>query len=430
MKRNMMFVLLSALVVLLGSCGKQSSMDEATERALVEKYGEPVEVSVAEPGTLGAELAELKDPVFLRIFGKLNGTDLAALNSSECREGVKVLDLLDADFVAGGKPYASTALSGDSLSLTADHVAGSRMFFNMNVVEQLFLPLTLTRAEADAFDGLYQLTYVRLPETLTVIGDRAFYSCSKLATIDLPEGIDSLGASVFGESMTKLRIPRSVRHMSKERLGKFTDMYMAWTADEIAGFDSTNVEWIRMDSPTQGRTTFIFMRPTLHVPADAIAAYETAFRGYGKVVADNGDDTADAADAPDAGPQDGTAQPNPALMGRWSNNNDPVIEMVLAAEQGDHDGYEGMGYVQAANEYFEYDLVLVIKSITPEGDNLRLTYDKMEQTYADPDDPEGEPGGSRKVGEGQLTVVVSGPGKCKLESTEKRLNGVTLTKAQ
>lgn len=424
MRRNIVLMMMLAMAVLLGSCGKKSSMDEATEKALIEKYGEPVEVSVSKPGTLSEKLEGLKDGdgVFLRIFGELNGTDIVALNNCYCHSSVKVLDLLDADFVAGGKPYDIINFDGDSISLTEDHVAGQNILSRMTSTEQLFLPLTLTKIDAEAFNGLRSLTYVRLPQSLTIIGDRAFSGSDEMASVELPEGLDSLGAKVFGDGIKTIRIPKSVRRLAKDRLGEFTDIYMEWTPDELRAFQDFNLEWLKHESKGQGVSTFTFMRPTLHVPADYIEAYKSTFKNYGAVVADNGDEPEPAAES---------ASLNNTLMGRWSNNNDPTIEMVLAAEQGDHDGIQGMGYLLAANEYFEYDLKLVFKNLTADGNNIRVSYDKIEQTYADPDDPDSAAdAGEKKIGEGELTVVALGSGKAKIESSESRLNGVQMFKAQ
>ena len=77
------------------------------------------------------------------------------------------------------------------------------------------------------------------------------------------------------------------------------------------------------------------------------------------------------------------------------------------------------------------ELKLVFKNLTADGNNIRVSYDKIEQTYADPDDPDSAAdAGEKKIGEGELTVVALGSGTAKIESSESRLNGVQMFKAQ
>ena len=121
---------------------------------------------------------------------------------------------------------------------------------------------------------------------------------------------------------------------------------------------------------------------------------------------------------------------NADLLGSWSNNNDPVIEMKVSDKFGKYDDYKGYGYVKAANEYFEYDFTLVFTSLTPEGESVRVRYDKLEQQYTgDPDNPDSE--GEwimKKVGSGELTLLPAGAHKLKIDSREKRIKNVTLYK--
>ena len=139
-----------------------------------------------------------------------------------------------------------------------------------------------------------------------------------------------------------------------------------------------------------------------------------------------------AENAPAEQPKEATI--NTALMGRWSNNNDPSIYMVLAEKSGTYDEHKGYGYLTAANEYYEYDFILVFTAITPDGDNIKVHYNKMESyCTGDPDDYDSEGAGEwveEKVGEGDLTVIPQSGGKVKIDSTEKRIKNKLLSKSR
>ena len=133
--------------------------------------------------------------------------------------------------------------------------------------------------------------------------------------------------------------------------------------------------------------------------------------------------------------QEDNATLNAALFGKFSNNNDPVIDLELSQTVKKFDAGRGYGYIIAANEYFEYDFTLVFTSITPEGDNIRVHYDKMESYFegGDPDDydsPENE--GEWKVakaGEGDLVLIPVAGGKVKIDSKEARIKNKVLSKS-
>jgi len=122
---------------------------------------------------------------------------------------------------------------------------------------------------------------------------------------------------------------------------------------------------------------------------------------------------------------------NAKLFGTWNNNADPNINMVLAEIKGNYDGNKGYGYLSASNEYFEIDLTLVFTSIEPDGDNIKVHYDEMQNTFTgDPDDfdSEGE-WVTEKVGEGEITVIPQGA-KVKLDSKLSRIKNAVLTKTE
>jgi hypothetical protein len=177
----------------------------------------------------------------------------------------------------------------------------------------------------------------------------------------------------------------------------------------------------------------------LMVSAAIVALAFVACGGQGGNKDENAGDSAalaaqadSAAVVEDAAPADAVL--NADLLGKWSNNNDPAIDMFVADKLGNYDDNKGFGYIMAANEYFEYDFLLVFTSVTPDGDNIRVHYNKLESFFTgDPDNYDSEDGGewvSKTVGEGDLTLIPQGAGKVKIDSQEKRINKTVLSKVQ
>lgn len=279
-------VILVAAMVMNG-CGEyESSMDEETERALVEQYGEPVVVELAKPGALKGKLGykEGQELPFLRVAGRMGAEDFAYLNTFEGRYGLKVIDLLDATIVAGDSAYLKN-MDEDAYKITKDNVLGSYMFDGMSRIEKLYLPLNLTKIEKSALYGRYNLDYVFIPQGVKEIGDYAFKGCSQLSSLVLPDSLEIIGYQPFSEGIKSIRIPRTVQELSNSGIGEIEDIYMEWTPEEVEKFGDVSLEWIRFEH-NGNQSTMHFIRPTLHVPAEYIDAYKQAFRGSCKVVAD------------------------------------------------------------------------------------------------------------------------------------------------
>lgn len=279
-------VILVAAMVMNG-CGEyESSMDEETERALVEKYGEPVVVELAKPGALKGKLGykDGQELPFLRVAGQMGAEDFAYLNTFEGRYGLKVIDLLDATIVAGDSAYLKN-MDEDAYKITKDNVLGSYMFDGMSRIEKLYLPLNLTKIEKSALYGRYNLDYVFIPQGVKEIGDYAFKGCSQLSSLVLPDSLEIIGYQPFSEGIKSIRIPRTVQELSNSGIGEIEDIYMEWPPEEVEKFQDVSLEWIRFEH-NGNQSTMHFIRPTLHVPAEYVDAYKQAFRGSCKVVAD------------------------------------------------------------------------------------------------------------------------------------------------
>lgn len=286
-KPNILAFVLLLFLLLICACNQQpvSSMDEETEQALVEQYGEPTVVRLSRPGTLRSQLSALPAEQFrfIRIFGTMNAEDFAYLNSCDNHSDILVLDLLDASVVAGDSAYLKN-FGEDAFRITEDNTMGCYQFDGLFQLQRLYLPLTLTKLCDKAFYSKYNLDYIALPPSLREIGDYVFDGCSHLTSVVLPDSLLSIGYHSFPSSVQSLRIPRSVCQLHDGGIGEQEEYYMEWTPDELSPFENVSFEWIKMrhDGP---RTITSWVHPTLHVPAAYVEAYKEAFHTPNKVVA-------------------------------------------------------------------------------------------------------------------------------------------------
>ena len=182
----------------------------------------------------------------------------------------------------------------------------------------------------------------------------------------------------------------------------------------------------------------------LFVSAAIVALTFAACGGQGGSNNENGEDTAavavvqdttaqatEAVEAVEAVEEETTL--NASLLGKYSNHNDPLIDLEVSDKYGTYGERKGYGYVSASNEYFETDFILVFTSITPDGNNIKVHYNKLEMSFegGDPDDLGAEDAGEwveQKVGEGDLTLIPAGAGKVKIDSKEGRIKNKVLSK--
>lgn len=86
------------------------------------------------------------------------------------------------------------------------------VFFGNTTLKSIFLPDTVTKLETDAFSACSELCDISLPTTIKSIGPFAFYGCYKLEYVDIPAGCLSIGEYAFADcvSLKSISIPDSV----------------------------------------------------------------------------------------------------------------------------------------------------------------------------------------------------------------------------
>lgn len=79
-------------------------------------------------------------------------------------------------------------------------------------LESVSLPSSLREIASRAFDGMYNLQQISLPDGLEKIGDYAFYNCRALEEIELPSSLIEIGYWAFSRcfNLKRINIPSSV----------------------------------------------------------------------------------------------------------------------------------------------------------------------------------------------------------------------------
>ncbi|MBO4907069.1 MAG: hypothetical protein J5486_08580 [Bacteroidaceae bacterium] len=133
--------------------------------------------------------------------------------------------------------------------------------------------------------------------------------------------------------------------------------------------------------------------------------------------------------------EEADAEVNSDLLGNWSNNQDPNVEMHLYAKRGQYDDIYGFGYLKTYNEFFEPEYTYVFAGLEADGDNISVTYDKreMQLTGGDPDNYDSEEAATWEevtVATGSFTISPDGTRKCSIASGDKRINHMKLFKQE
>lgn len=214
----------------------------------------------------------------LTITGDINGDDIALIremagadiNGDETKGRLSVLNLKDANIVAGGNPYyVSSSIYAyysrkntisaymfvkcnnltsivfpkdieiieelifcyyDSDNYTykgnpnlTSIILGNKVTsiqsnaFAYSGIESIDLPSSLIEIRDGVFSGCEKLTSINIPNNVTEIGSYAFSGCKKLSSVNIPSGVISLH-STFKDciELTYITIPNSVESIGGE----------------------------------------------------------------------------------------------------------------------------------------------------------------------------------------------------------------------
>lgn len=142
------------------------------------------------PGQLEGLLGSMEEETELKLTGRIDARDLAALENLS--PGIKTLDM-------GG-------VSIEALTMPTRKYFGRTLFregeippytFFKSAVTALILPEGVTAIGEGAF-GASELVEIVIPEGVTTLGDYTFYGCPGLKSVKLPSTIESIGKGAFG----------------------------------------------------------------------------------------------------------------------------------------------------------------------------------------------------------------------------------------
>lgn len=270
-------------------------------------------VNVEEAGTLKFLLGDDYLTITnLTVSGNLNGDDVITLRAmcgrdySEASTGsgsLAVLDMRDANIVAGGSAYAGNKYSTKT---TEDNAIGVAMFRDCVTLKEFYAPKTITKVGKAAFSGCTKLTKMILPAGVTEFGEWAFMNTSSMTELELPTALKSIGEGCFsGNGMAKVVIPDLVEYIPYYTYQKMpnletivigakmgtlsysafqhdgeyvTDIYIYYTASILGGdyqcmFDG----YYGQDGKTVMELTDEDLSYiTVHVPAALVSAYKSS----------------------------------------------------------------------------------------------------------------------------------------------------------
>lgn len=179
-------------------------------------------VELTAAGTLSTTIdaAEKLTITSLTIKGDINGDDLLYIREMAGRDiksdptsgKLEILDLTDANFVAGGGNFYEKDKWNKAAA--AENTVQSHCF-EMTTLKEIKLPKSLRAIKSESFKQSNKLTAITIPEEVTEVGDNAFEGCSSLVTFDFPK-VTKIAGSVLANctALTKITIPATVTELS------------------------------------------------------------------------------------------------------------------------------------------------------------------------------------------------------------------------
>ena len=189
------------------------------------------ELTIENEGTLKSTVENLETSriEYVVIKGRLNGSDIAYLRSSEGKFAhLKTLDLKDVTLIPDDEPYYTFSefnIEAWSTHIYEVYLSDHTSNTYLGIVSFVgWGPTTKTRIDSDGLAYAFTKTNLKtviLPSTIKRIGEGAFKSCSNLESVELPEGIQAVDEAAFGGCSSLTTIP-SLEHIEEIGIGAFS----------------------------------------------------------------------------------------------------------------------------------------------------------------------------------------------------------------
>ncbi len=210
-------------------------------QSLSNKHTGIYEVTLTEPGTLAEALGIAitgSDPLTIRgnyskydslkIVGPINGTDVGVIrfmggrDVNNCEDiyprNLKYLDLYDAHIKAGGEIYNQDGVND---SIYEDNCIDTYMFWELDALETLILPKSVTKIKDYAFNNCDNLKRVVIGDNTKSIGEEVTHDSPKLQeVIMLCNEVPATDGDAWAEEKTikVFYVPNAIReHLSGSR---------------------------------------------------------------------------------------------------------------------------------------------------------------------------------------------------------------------
>ncbi len=203
-------------------------------QSVVGKHTGVWEVTVTEPGTLAQKLGLTitgTDPLTiqgnyskydsLKIAGPINGTDVGVIRFLGGRDvnnadvtfagNLRYLDLYDAHIKAGGADYNQ---DGSNDRITEDDCIDTYMFWELDALETLILPKSVTKIKNHAFNNCNALSRVVIGDNTKSIGAKVSHDSPRLEeVILLCDEVPATDDNAWSENKTikQFNVPNAIR---------------------------------------------------------------------------------------------------------------------------------------------------------------------------------------------------------------------------
>ena len=208
------WLLLSSLVLMLiqYSCQQEDLLIYEAKKSdvvmsLKEGSASIQNVTLENAGTLSERVTDVTSIKELTIVGPINGTDINCIRSMN---NLKVLNLENADIVAGGEKYGIYSWSSSDPQSTENNKI-TRNLFESSPCEKIVIPKSVTSIDQGGFIAS-KITSMEIPENVTSMGGHVFTYCPNLRSITFLADLKSIPSDTFQgcESLISVTLPKSL----------------------------------------------------------------------------------------------------------------------------------------------------------------------------------------------------------------------------
>ena len=217
---------------------------------------------------------------------------LAISSAKEYPNGYTVSDI--SNFFEGANEYVIDITINENAAKIHNYA-----FSNMENLESVHLPETLTYIGDSAFYNCTDLTAINIPDTVSSIGNSAFYNCTGLTEINIPNSATSIGNFAFYNCihLATISIPDNVTSIGDGAFSTCTNLSSINIPDNIVSIGSSafysciNLTSINIPSKLTSINAYTFYNCTglnsINIPDNITSIGDEAFSYCGNLASIN-----------------------------------------------------------------------------------------------------------------------------------------------